>query len=144
MGWCGQGEPPKGREGLHPIAPVRRRGPATRCSSGCSRRRRSQSCRSSLRNSSCTPVAPVIAPSTSTTRACSRSMLVCALSACDADRMPSRSRVPVLTAARPRGWISDAEVAEIGYTAFTSKKTHPVTALLIVRPGPPPRPTHPG
>ena len=39
----------------------------------------------------------------------------------------------MLTAARPRGWISDAEVAEIGYTAFTSKKTHTVTARLIVR-----------
>ena len=42
-------------------------------------------------------MAPVIAPSTSTTRACSRSMLVSELSACDADRMPSRSIVPVVT-----------------------------------------------
>ena len=30
-------------------------------------------------------------------------------------------------------WISDAEVAEIGYTAFTSNKKHRVTARLIVR-----------
>jgi hypothetical protein len=30
-------------------------------------------------------------------------------------------------------WISDAEVAEIVYTAFTSKKKHRVTARLIVR-----------
>ncbi|MFE7794981.1 transposase [Streptomyces sp. NPDC057460] len=31
-------------------------------------------------------------------------------------------------------WISDAEIAEIGYTAFTSKpKKHQVTARLIVR-----------
>ena len=30
-------------------------------------------------------------------------------------------------------WISDAEVAEIGYTAFTSKKGQAVTARLIVR-----------
>jgi hypothetical protein len=30
-------------------------------------------------------------------------------------------------------WISDAEVAEIGYTAFDSKKKHRVTARLIVR-----------
>ena len=48
-------------------------------------------------------MAPVIAPSTSTTRACSRSMLVSELSACEADRMPSRSSVPVVTAARPCG-----------------------------------------
>jgi DDE family transposase len=30
-------------------------------------------------------------------------------------------------------WISDAEVAEIGYTAFTSKKKQQVTARLVVR-----------
>ena len=60
----------------------------------------SQSCRSSLHSSRCTPVAPVIALSTWTTRACSRSMLVSELSACDADRMPSRSIVPVVTAER--------------------------------------------
>ena len=48
-------------------------------------------------------MAPVIAPSTSTTRACSRSMLVSELSACDADRMPSRSIVPVVTVARRCG-----------------------------------------
>jgi len=30
-------------------------------------------------------------------------------------------------------WISDAEVAEISYTAFDSKRTHRVTARLIVR-----------
>ena len=39
-------------------------------------------------------MAPVIALSTWTTRACSRSMLVSELSACDADRIPSRSTVP--------------------------------------------------
>jgi hypothetical protein len=32
-----------------------------------------------------------------------------------------------------RAWISDAEVAEIAYTAFTSKKGQAVTARLIVR-----------
>jgi hypothetical protein len=32
-----------------------------------------------------------------------------------------------------RAWISDAEVAEIDYTAFASKKTTAVTARLIVR-----------
>ena len=47
-----------------------------------------------------TPVAPVIAPSTSATRACSRSMLVSELSACDAARMPRRSIVPVVTVER--------------------------------------------
>ncbi|MEV6869134.1 IS1380 family transposase, partial [Streptosporangium subroseum] len=31
------------------------------------------------------------------------------------------------------GWISDAEIAEVGYTAFTSKKGQAVTARLIVR-----------
>ncbi|MFI7132442.1 IS1380 family transposase [Nonomuraea sp. NPDC050153] len=31
------------------------------------------------------------------------------------------------------GWVSDAEVAEVGYTAFTSKKSQAVTARLIVR-----------
>ncbi|TDC04830.1 IS1380 family transposase [Nonomuraea longispora] len=31
------------------------------------------------------------------------------------------------------GWVSDAEVAEIGYTAFTSKRGSAVTARLIVR-----------
>src|SRR5260370_32391175 len=30
-------------------------------------------------------------------------------------------------------WVSDAEIAEIGYTAFTSKKNRAVTARLIVR-----------
>jgi Transposase DDE domain group 1 len=30
-------------------------------------------------------------------------------------------------------WVSDAEVAETGYTAFTSKKSQAVTARLIVR-----------
>jgi hypothetical protein len=59
-----------------------------------------QSCQSSLPSSRCTPVAPVIAPSTWTTRACSRSMLVSELSACDADRMPSRSSIPVVTVER--------------------------------------------
>ena len=58
----------------------------------------SQSCRSSLHSSRRTPVAPVIAPSTSTTRECSPSTLVSELSACDADRIPSRSMVPVVTA----------------------------------------------
>ena len=29
-------------------------------------------------------------------------------------------------------WVSDAEVAEISYTAFDSEKKHPVTARLIV------------
>ena len=32
-----------------------------------------------------------------------------------------------------RMWYSDAEVAEIGYTAFTGKKTHTVTGRMIVR-----------
>jgi hypothetical protein len=32
-----------------------------------------------------------------------------------------------------RAWVSDAEVAEIEYTAFTSKKSRQVTARLIVR-----------
>ena len=32
-----------------------------------------------------------------------------------------------------RAWISDAEIAEIPYTAFASKKGHAVTARLIVR-----------
>ncbi len=32
-----------------------------------------------------------------------------------------------------RAWISDAQVAEIPYTAFTSKKGQAVTARLIVR-----------
>lgn len=31
------------------------------------------------------------------------------------------------------GWISDAEIAETSYTAFTSKKSRQVTARLIVR-----------
>jgi hypothetical protein len=31
------------------------------------------------------------------------------------------------------GWISDAEIAEVSYTAFTSKKRQAVTARLIVR-----------
>ncbi|MCW2882131.1 MAG: Transposase domain group 1 [Sphaerisporangium sp.] len=31
------------------------------------------------------------------------------------------------------GWISDAEIAEVDYTAFTSKKGQAVTARLIVR-----------
>jgi hypothetical protein len=31
------------------------------------------------------------------------------------------------------GWVSDAEIAEIGYTAFASKKDKAVTARLIVR-----------
>jgi hypothetical protein len=31
------------------------------------------------------------------------------------------------------GWISDAQVAKIGYTAFASKKNQAVTARLIVR-----------
>ena len=30
-------------------------------------------------------------------------------------------------------WISDAEVAEVPYTAFTSKKGQEITARLIVR-----------
>ena len=70
-------------------------------------------------------MAPVIAPSTSTTRACSRSMLVSELSACDADRMPSRSSVPVVTVgaamrqlsglvARDAGAAVDARVAGSG------------------------------
>ena len=32
-----------------------------------------------------------------------------------------------------RGWISDAEVAEVPYTAFASKKGQAITARLIVR-----------
>jgi hypothetical protein len=32
-----------------------------------------------------------------------------------------------------RRWVSDAEVAEVAYTAFTSKKGHAITARLIVR-----------
>ena len=32
-----------------------------------------------------------------------------------------------------RAWISDAEIAEIAYTAFTSKKGQAITARLIVR-----------
>jgi Transposase DDE domain group 1 len=32
-----------------------------------------------------------------------------------------------------RAWVSDAEVAEIGYTAFASKKGQAITARLIVR-----------
>jgi Transposase DDE domain group 1 len=32
-----------------------------------------------------------------------------------------------------RAWVSDAEVAETEYTAFTSKKGQPITARLIVR-----------
>jgi hypothetical protein len=32
-----------------------------------------------------------------------------------------------------RCWVSDAEVAETGYTAFTSKKGQQITARLIVR-----------
>jgi Transposase DDE domain group 1 len=32
-----------------------------------------------------------------------------------------------------RAWISDAEIAEVPYTAFASKKGHAVTARLIVR-----------
>ena len=50
-----------------------------------------------------TPVAPVIALSAWTTRACSGRMLVSQLSACDADRIPSRSTVPAVTAARRWG-----------------------------------------
>ena len=41
-------------------------------------------------------------------------------------------------------WISDAEVAEVPYTAFASKKAHAVTAQLIVRRVALPGPTHPG
>ena len=51
-------------------------------------------------------MAPVIALSTSTTRACSRPMLVSELSACDAERIPSRSTVPAVTAARRLGKIA--------------------------------------
>jgi hypothetical protein len=32
-----------------------------------------------------------------------------------------------------RAWVSDAEVAETSYTAFTSKKGKAITARLIVR-----------
>jgi len=32
-----------------------------------------------------------------------------------------------------RAWISDAEIAEVEYTAFASKKSQAVTARLIVR-----------
>src|SRR5436190_23364191 len=32
-----------------------------------------------------------------------------------------------------RAWVSDAEVAEVPYTAFTSKKGKAITARLIVR-----------
>jgi hypothetical protein len=32
-----------------------------------------------------------------------------------------------------RRWVSDAQVAETGYTAFTSKKGQQITARLIVR-----------
>ena len=34
---------------------------------------------------------------------------------------------------RLRCWVSDAEVAEVPYTAFTSKKGQAITARLIVR-----------
>jgi hypothetical protein len=34
---------------------------------------------------------------------------------------------------QPGGWISDAEAAETGYTAFASKKGQAITARLIVR-----------
>ena len=47
-------------------------------------------------------MAPVMAPSTCATRACNPAMLVSELSACDVDRMPSRSMVPVLTLPLPR------------------------------------------
>lgn len=32
-----------------------------------------------------------------------------------------------------RAWVSDAEVAEVPYTAFTSKKSRAITARLVVR-----------
>ena len=57
----------------------------------------SQACRSSLHTGRWTSVEPLIALSTSTTRECSRSMLVSELSAPDAERIPSRSIVPVVT-----------------------------------------------
>ena len=45
-----------------------------------------------------------------------------------------RHPVPARYLGRPAGyWVSDAEVAEIPYTAFTSKKGPAVTARLIVR-----------
>ena len=59
-------------------------------------------------------MAPVIALSTWTTRACSRPMLVSELSACDADTMPSRSIVPVVTAARRWGRPPSPTVASAG------------------------------
>ena len=48
-----------------------------------------------------------------------------------------------------RAWISDAQVAEVPYTAFTSKNGQAVTARLIVRRGRPdprrrPLPSHRG
>ncbi len=63
-------------------------------------------------------MAPVIAQSTSTTRACSPSMLVSELSACDADRMPSRSIVPVVTVdrrwRRSPGWSPRCAGGRVG------------------------------
>ena len=41
-------------------------------------------------------------------------------------------------------WISDAEVAEIAYTAFTSNEKHRGDRPADRAPGPPPRPTQPG
>ena len=57
---------------------------------------------SSFQTSRATSVAPVMAPSTCATPACNPAMLVSELSACDVDRMPSRSMVPVLTLPLPR------------------------------------------
>ncbi|HTR92255.1 MAG TPA: hypothetical protein VMI73_10995 [Trebonia sp.] len=60
-------------------------------------------------------MAPVIALSTSTTRLCSRSISVSELSASDADKIPSRSTVPVVTVALASVqafmlWMATAEV----------------------------------
>ena len=55
------------------------------------------------------------------------------------DRRHRRGRVdpdpvPARGLGRPAGrWVSDAEVAEVQYTAFASKKGQAVTARLIVR-----------
>jgi hypothetical protein len=47
------------------------------------------------------------------------------------DRHPA----PARDLGRPAGcWISSAEAAKTGYTAFASKKGQAVTARLIVRP----------
>jgi hypothetical protein len=46
----------------------------------------------------------------------------------DADQVPN-----AIFDEQAGGWVSDAEVAETSYTAFTSKKSKAATARLIVR-----------